>query len=119
MAGPRSQRHLREVQGVDSSGQGIDGAPVFSGGPIADQTGTVSVAVTPLDVSGEFTSNSVQDLKFAAGGLPKGLTMDSVTGIISGTVGIGQEGMKFACLTSAKDGFGVAYSNAFAWTIDP
>jgi hypothetical protein len=62
----RSQRHLREVQGVDSSGLGDGGPAPVVPNPSATATGTVDVAlltdantvtgVTLTDVGGAYTS---------------------------------------------------------------
>jgi hypothetical protein len=111
----RSQRHLREVQGYDSNDRPyyIPG-PVWDGTDVTDQADTTAGPITPLDISGEFSTTSGQAMEFDAGALPTGLVIDSATGIISGTpTATGT----FVVRASAKDGFGVAYSNRFDWVI--
>lgn len=88
----RSQRHLREIQGYDSAGQSeaggglvVDPGKVSFGGSIVGGVGNVSVAYT-LNVGGNFAGS---DLPFTysvqAGTLPSGTTLDTATGVISGT----------------------------------
>lgn len=89
----RSQRHLREIQGQDSSSQTEGpGGVVTPGGPavsfvgtVPNDTGTQSVAYS-LNLSGYFVGT---DRPFTytlqAGTLPAGTTLGSTTGIISGT----------------------------------
>ena len=88
----RSQRHLREIQGYDSAGQSEAGGAVVVnpgsvsfGGTVPDQVGNDTVFFS-LALAGYFGGN---DLPFAytvqAGTLPSGTTLNSATGVISGT----------------------------------
>ena len=88
-------------------------APVVtSPGP---QTGTVGVAVSPLAISA--TDPDGDPLTYAATGLPSGLTINTTSGVISGTVGAGASASN-AVIVTVNDGRGGAASTpAFAWTI--
>ncbi len=59
-------------------------APVLSGMP-ASQSGTDGVPITPIDIGALVNDPNGQPLSFAASGLPSGLSIDPVTGLISGT----------------------------------
>ena len=59
-------------------------APVMTG-PAPDQMGTDGSPITPVNVSTFFADPNGQPLAFTATGLPMGLVIDPVTGIISGT----------------------------------
>ena len=88
----RSQRHLREIQGYDSAGQSevggvivVDPTSVSFGGNVVGGVGNVGVFYS-LNV-GAFFGGS--DLPFVysvqAGVLPSGTSLDTATGVISGT----------------------------------
>ena len=59
-------------------------APALTG-PIPDQMGTDGSPIAPVDVSTFFADSNGQPLSFAATGLPSGLAIDPVSGVISGT----------------------------------
>ncbi len=116
----RSQRHLREIQGYDSSGQskGADGGfetnpgVISFSGSIADQTGNQSVAFS-MTVANNFVGS---DLPFTyalqAGTLPSQVTLDTNTGVISGTPDTIQT--QTGIVIRATDGSGdTADTNAF------
>ncbi len=60
-------------------------APVVAG-TVPAQTGTDDQPITPIDAAGLFTDPDSQPLTFTATGLPPGLAIDPVTGIITGTL---------------------------------
>jgi VCBS repeat-containing protein len=64
---------------------GAADAPVALG-PIAPIAAIDGQAVTPVDVGSQFVNPAALPLIFSATGLPAGLTIDPVTGIISGTL---------------------------------
>ena len=63
---------------------GSNDAPVALG-PIAPVTGVDGAAVAPIDVGSEFVNPTNLVLTFTATDLPPGLTIDPMTGIITGT----------------------------------
>ena len=85
-------------------------APVWTGS-IADQSGNESNAITPLD-----TSLIVDHAtSYSATGLPTGLTIDSGSGIISGTPSA--QGTFAGAYVTATNSDGSVNSNTFTWTI--
>lgn len=121
----RSQRHLREIQGKDSSDQSnVGGVPappptdaVAFYGSVPDQTHTQNVAGFSLDVSGFFSGTDTPfTYTVQAGTLPTGLTLGSGTGIISGTPTVveNQTGIVIRATDVSTD---TADSNAFAINI--
>ena len=62
-----------------------NGAPVV-GAATAAQSSTTGQTVTPVDTSKAFSDPNGDPLTYSASNLPKGLSIDPATGIISGTV---------------------------------
>lgn len=90
--------------------------PTFDGPNIADQSGTESVAVTPLDVSGLFSDAESAMTFSAVGTWPAGVTVSSA-GVISGTPTTA--GVYSALQVRATDtGALTADSNTFSFTIE-
>jgi hypothetical protein len=78
------------------------------------QSGTVGTAVS-LQVAGS-DSASGQTLSYSATGLPAGLSINSSTGLISGTpTTAGTVGVT----VTAKDSTGATGTTTFSWTINP
>src|SRR5581483_9112663 len=76
------------------------------------QTGTVG---TPASLQIQATdSASGQTLSYSANGLPTGLTINSATGLISGTPTTANT---FNVTVSVSDGTGASNSASFTWTI--
>ncbi|MEL6791314.1 MAG: Ig-like domain-containing protein [Pseudomonadota bacterium] len=63
---------------------GMNDAPVVS--PVPDQSNTDGEMIPPLDVSTTFMDPDGDPLTFTASGLPPGLMIDPMTGIITGTL---------------------------------
>jgi hypothetical protein len=97
---------------VDRDGDGAldrDGLTLASPGA---QTGALAAPVV-LALS---AITSAPPVTWAAVGLPDGLQIDSVTGVVSGTpVSAG----RFQVTVTARDAAGRAASQAFEWTVDP
>jgi len=85
---------------------------------ISDQTNADGDSVS-LDVSGNFSDVDASDtLSYGASGLPSGLSIDSSTGIISGTLGSSaSQNSPYSVTVTADDGNGGSASESFAWTI--
>jgi hypothetical protein len=77
------------------------------------QNGTVGVAVS-LQI--EATDGDDDPLTYSATGLPAGLTIDSGTGIISGTPTTAQTS---SVTVTAEDDDGATGSTTFSWTVNP
>jgi len=89
-------------------------APVFSG-PIGAQSWTQDVEITPLDVSSYFGSpNPAAVFTVSAGALPPGLSLNAVTGIVSGTPTTADTGV---FTFTATNEIGSDDSGSIAWTV--
>src|SRR5262249_31367658 len=60
------------------------------------------------------------NVAFKANGLPQGLTIDSTSGVIQGTVAAGDaSGSPYTVTVMAVDGINVSQSVTFSWTVSP
>jgi VCBS repeat-containing protein len=87
--------------------------------PIAPQSGTDAQPIKPLDVSAVFLDADNGDrLTFSADGLPKGLSIDPKTGVITGTLDRhASVAGPHRVLITARDTHGGSAVVAFDWTI--
>ncbi|NKC05286.1 tandem-95 repeat protein [Ochrobactrum haematophilum] len=89
-------------------------------GTIDDQSNNDADAITSLDVSGYFKDVDGDTLTYSATGLPKGLTIDLNTGIISGTIdpSASQDGVGGAhsVTITVNDGTSTV-EQTFTWTV--
>ncbi len=112
-----------------SDGQGGMAAQSFT----LDATNTAPVVATAtsnqhsfdgnaasLDASAAFTDPNTGDiLTYAATGLPTGLTIDSATGLIAGTIDKAASAQgPYSVTVTATDDKGAATSETFSWTVD-
>src|SRR6185295_6977626 len=82
---------------------------------VPDQTSAES-AVISLDAGATDPDND--PLTYAASGLPAGLSIDTSTGLISGTIAFGAaSGSPYAVTVSVRDGATVDATDSFSWTV--
>jgi hypothetical protein len=86
---------------------------IISVTPVGTQLSTVSVAITPLPITATDT-NPLATLSFGATGLPPGLSIDSSTGVISGTPTTTETTVVTVTVT---DSAGFTASVSFTWTV--
>ena len=84
---------------------------------VADQTNVTGDSVS-LTVTGEEESSDSVTWSYSASGLPSGLSIDSATGIISGTITASPSSTSDTVTVTASDGTGSA-STTFDWTVVP
>ncbi|MBK9081556.1 MAG: DUF4347 domain-containing protein [Rhizobiales bacterium] len=94
----------------------VNDAPVSTA--LANQTGADASSVN-LDVSGAFSDPDATDaLAFSASGLPAGLSIDPVTGVISGTIDHSASASgPYSVTVTATDPWGATTSQTFTWTV--
>ncbi len=80
--------------------------------PIADQINTVGDSAS-IQVSANDPENLA--LRYTATGLPAGVSIDEVTGLISGTLG---EAGEFSVTVTVTDSEGQTASTSFTWTVN-
>lgn len=87
-------------------------------GTISGQS-NVDSAVVSLNVSSFFTDADTTDvLSFSASGLPTGLSINSSTGVISGTINSSASASgPFSVVVSANDGHGGTVTQSFTWIV--
>jgi hypothetical protein len=92
-----------------------NGAPVLSpiANQISDESDVISLQVTATDPEND-------NLTYSAVGLPSGLSINSSTGLISGTISLGAESLSpyTVTITVTDDGSPIESTNeAFTWTV--
>ena len=97
---------------IDSS----NGAPVVGTNTVA-QSNKTGNAIAPVDASQAFSDPNGDSLTYSASNLPKGLSIDPSTGIISGTVAPDAKPGSYAVRVLATDDKGAATREGFYWTI--
>jgi hypothetical protein len=99
-------------QGSDSFAWSV--APEISPTSLADQS---TVVGTPVNIAVQATSNRGLPLTYSASGLPAGLAIDPVSGVISGTIAADAgTGSPYTSTITATDGVDTS-SSAFTWTV--
>ena len=91
-------------------------APVF-GQDLADRTDPEGFVVAGLDAGA--TDADGNTLTYTATGLPAGLTIDSGTGLISGTIAFDAASLTpYAVVVSVSDGVAADVTDSFEWTVE-
>ena len=85
--------------------------PEFINGPVGDFAWVQDVEITPVDFSVYFKGAITE---YAMSTIPTGLTLDSETGILSGTPTAVSGGQAFV---TASNQVGSADTNIFAWNV--
>ena len=96
----------------------VNDVPVTSGS-IGNQTNLDSQTVN-LPVAGAFSDPDGDTLTYTAAGLPAGLTINSTTGVISGTIDRSASqvnGGVYSITVTASDGRGGTVTQTFSWTV--
>lgn len=116
--GKSNSAHVKRMFGryreAVANAETLVAAPVFSG-PIGAQSWNQNVAITPLDVASYFGSpNPGAIFTVSAGALPPGLTLNKITGIVSGTPTTIDTGV---FTFTATNEIGNDNSGSIAWTV--
>jgi CshA-type fibril repeat protein len=88
--------------------------------PIANRTGVDAQSGISVPTAGSFTDVDGDTLTYSAAGLPAGLTIDPVTGVISGTIDRGASqvgGGSYSVQVTATDPGGRSVTTGFTWTV--
>ncbi|MDZ7788659.1 MAG: putative Ig domain-containing protein [Halofilum sp. (in: g-proteobacteria)] len=88
-----------------------------------DQTSNDGETIAPVDISGNFSDVDASDtLTFSASGLPTGLSIDTSTGVISGTIDdSASQSSPHTVTVTADDGSATAnatQTDTFQWTVN-
>ncbi|WP_175121092.1 VCBS domain-containing protein, partial [Achromobacter spanius] len=102
---------------------GTNDTPILTPGvTLDDQASNDGQAITPVDVSGQFSDVDTGDtLTYSATGLPPGLSINPTTGLITGTLdnSASQGGVQgvYAITITATDKSGASVSQDFSWDV--
>ncbi|MFK7768551.1 MAG: Ig-like domain-containing protein [Mariniblastus sp.] len=102
--------------------EGTNDAPI-SGGTIPSQASDDADSIVPVDVASVFSDPDGDTLTYTANGLPTGLTLDPITGQITGTVdnGASQGGPNsdglYTVEVTATDDNGATVTATFEWAV--
>ena len=110
---------IEETATVNVTVTPVNDAPVPVG-TIGDQANADSDTVAGVDVSGYFSDVDLGGgaLSYSATGLPAGLSIDPVTGVISGTLAHdASRGGAHAVTVTATDPQGATVTQTFTWTV--
>ena len=113
---------VTETETVNITVTSVNDVPVVDA-PLANQSDMDGETITPIATAGSFSDIDGDTLSFSAAGLPAGLTIDALTGEISGTLsadasqgGPGSNGV-YSVTVTANDGNGGTVSESFTWTV--
>uniref|UniRef100_UPI0018E4C608 putative Ig domain-containing protein n=1 Tax=Tsuneonella flava TaxID=2055955 RepID=UPI0018E4C608 len=109
-----------DTANLDITVNPINDAPTTVG-TIGDQADADADTITSIDVTSFFDDIDSPTLTYSASGLPAGLTIDPVTGVIGGTVdnsaSQGGSGGVYSVTVTATDGDGASVDQTFNWTV--
>jgi hypothetical protein len=92
-----------------------DNAPPVAIGSLEDRSDAEGDPVT-IATAGHFAEPDGQPLTFSATGLPPGVAIDAVTGVIDGTLGYDAAGVH-TVVVKVRDPFNAAAVQPFTWTV--
>ena len=92
-------------------------APVV-GAPTAGQVSTDGQTIAPVDVGRAFSDPNGDPLTFGASNLPRGLTIDPATRLITGTIAANMAPGSTTVTITATDDKGAAALETFNWSVD-
>jgi CshA-type fibril repeat protein/VCBS repeat-containing protein len=105
---------VNDAPDPDGGGGNGDG----TGADIPDQTSVDATVVAPLDVSGYFFDVDGDVLTYAVSGLPAGLSINPVTGVISGSLpNDASQGGPYIVVVTATDPSGLSATQTFTWNV--
>ncbi|WP_428628510.1 Ig-like domain-containing protein [Sphingopyxis sp.] len=97
----------------------VQDAPIVTV-PLSDRSGLDAQTGVNVPTAASFTDADGDTLTYSAAGLPAGLTIDPVTGVISGTIDRGASqvgGGSYSVQVTATDPGGRSATASFTWTI--
>jgi large repetitive protein len=86
---------------------------------VSDPGNQTNVICDAVDVTFTSSDSDGYPLTFSASGLPAGLSINSSTGAITGTIPLGAVGTYTVAVTAADNSSGVTDIVPFTWTINP
>ncbi len=97
---------------------GTNDAPTTSG-TVSNQSGADGTTIAPLDVSGFFTDVDTTDsISYSSATLPPGLSINSTTGVITGTLPANASNSgPYSVTIVGTDGSGTSTTQTFTWTV--
>jgi hypothetical protein len=111
--GDQAAKTVDMLTSVQYNGQTLSGGGMVTVAAPGDQSSTVGTAVS-LQVKAA-TNVSDQALRYTAGNLPTGLSIDQATGLIGGTPsGTGS----FSSSVTATNAYGQSATQSFTWTVN-
>jgi VCBS repeat-containing protein len=96
---------------------GVNDGPVAAG-PVIQQSVSDGETIAPVDTSGSFNNPNGDPIVYSATDLPPGLSIDPVTGIISGTIGADASlPGGYTTLVTATTPTGETATSSVLWTV--
>lgn len=117
--GVPDDQNVNDPDADDTDNSGVNTTLPSVTGTIADQTSIINEVIS-LDASTAFAEGDGDVVEYTATGLPASLTIDSQTGIISGTInGQADDNSPYSCTVSLRTTASFVYtvSTTFSWGV--